>query len=306
MCDALLPELPQTMNSPMQKGRLGRGLASLIGETALAQPRLPHEGEQRVVPIEQLRGGQFNPRKDFKEAELMELAGSIRQHGLVQPIIVRADPAGGYEIVAGERRWRASQRAGLHQVPVIVRELADRDVIEMAIIENVQREDLNAIEEASGYNELIQRFNYTQEQLAEQIGKSRSHLANTMRLLKLPAPVQALVSEGKITAGHARALVGRADAEALALRIIEQDLNVRDVEALMQQIDKGGVVPPPSRVREKDADTRAFEQALGESLGLKVEIKRGSGESGTLMIKYGNFDQLDYIRGRLLGRNAQD
>ena len=293
------------MNSPLQKGRLGRGLASLIGETAIANPRLPQEGEQRVVPIDQLRGGKFNPRKEFKEAELLELAASIQQHGLVQPIIVRADViAGGYEIVAGERRWRASQRAGLHQVPVIVRDLEDRDVIEMAIIENVQREDLNAIEEASGYNELIQRFNYTQEQLAEQIGKSRSHLANTIRLLRLPETVQAMVAEGRLTAGHARALVGRVDAEVLALRIIEQDLNVRDVEALMQQIDRGVVGQPPSRLREKDADTKAFEQAMGESLGLKVEIKRGSGESGTLMIKYGNFDQLEYLRERLLGQGT--
>jgi ParB family transcriptional regulator, chromosome partitioning protein len=289
------------MNLPLQKGRLGRGLASLIGDTALANPRLPQEGEQRIVPIDQVHGSRFNPRKDFRETELLELAGSIQQHGLVQPIVVRPDPAGGYEIVAGERRWRASQLAGLHQVPVIVRELADRDVIEMAIIENVQREDLNAIEEASGYNELIQRFNYTQEQLAEQIGKSRSHLANMMRLLKLPDNVQALVAEGKLTAGHARALVGRADAEQLALRIIEQDLNVRDVEALTQQIDKGGPAVPPSRNRGKDADTKAFEQAVGELLGLKVEIKRGSGESGTLLIKYGNFDQLDYIRARLEG-----
>jgi ParB family transcriptional regulator, chromosome partitioning protein len=289
------------MNLPLQKGRLGRGLASLIGDTALANPRLPQEGEQRIVPIDQVHGSRFNPRKDFRETELLELAGSIQQHGLVQPIVVRADPAGGYEIVAGERRWRASQLAGLHQVPVIVRELEDRDVIEMAIIENVQREDLNAIEEASGYNELIQRFQYTQEQLAEQIGKSRSHLANMMRLLKLPDNVQALVAEGKLTAGHARALVGRADAESLAFKIIEQDLNVRDVEALTQQIDKGGPAVPPSRNRAKDADTKAFEQAVGELLGLKVEIKRGSGESGTLLIKYGNFDQLDYLRARLEG-----
>ena len=267
----------------------------------MANPRLPQEGEQRVVAVDQLRGGKFNPRKDFKEAELQELAMSIQQHGLVQPIIVRADPAGGFEIVAGERRWRASQKAGLHQVPVIVRELEDRDVIEMAIIENVQREDLNAIEEANGYNELIQRFNYTQEQLAEQIGKSRSHLANTMRLLKLPEAVQSMVSDGRLSAGHARALIGRADAEALALRIIEHEMNVRDVEALVQQIDKGVIPVPPSRVREKDADTRAFEQAMGESLGLKVEIKRGSGESGVLMIKYGNFDQLDYLRSRMMG-----
>jgi ParB family chromosome partitioning protein len=227
------------------------------------------------------------------------LADSIAQKGLVQPILVRADAAGGYEIVAGERRWRASQKAGLHQVPVIVRELNDQEVLELAIIENVQRADLNAIEEAAGYNELIQRFQYTQEQLSEVIGKSRSHLANMLRLLKLPDSVQGLVLEGKLTAGHARALVGREDADALAQRIIEQDLSVRDIEALVQQIDKGGPKPPVSRVREKDADTKAFEKELGDLLGLKVEIKRGSGESGLLVIKYGNFDQLDYIRARL-------
>lgn len=289
------------MNMPLSRNRLGRGLASLIGEPAMANPRLPSEGEQRVVPVDQLHASRTNPRKHFDEGELQELADSIAQKGLVQPILVRADAAGGYEIVAGERRWRASQKAGLHQVPVIVRELNDQEVMELAIIENVQRADLNAIEEAAGYNELIQRFQYTQEQLSEVIGKSRSHLANMLRLLKLPDSVQGLVLEGKLTAGHARALVGREDAETLAQRVIEQDLSVRDIESLVQQIDKGGPKPPVSRVREKDADTKAFEKELGDLLGLKVEIKRGSGESGLLVIKYGNFDQLDYIRARLGG-----
>lgn len=287
------------MNMPLSRNRLGRGLASLIGEPAMASPRLPSEGEQRVVQLDQLHASRSNPRKSFDEAELQELADSIQQKGLVQPILVRADAAGGFEIVAGERRWRASQRAGLHQVPVIVRDLTDQEVLEFAIIENVQRSDLNAIEEAAGYNELIQRFQYTQEQLSEVIGKSRSHLANMLRLLKLPDEVQALVLEGKLTPGHARALVGREDALVLAQRVIEQDLSVRDIEALVQQIDKGGPKAPVSRVREKDADTKAFEKELGDSLGLKVEIKRGSGESGLLVIKYGNFDQLDYIRARL-------
>lgn len=292
------------MVAPLQKSRLGRGLASLIGEPAAQQPRLPPEGEQRVVAIDQVHGGRLNPRRDFREEDLVELAESIRQKGLVQPIIVRPDAEiGGYEIVAGERRWRASQRAGLHTIPVIVRELNDQEVLELAIIENVQRADLNAIEEAEGYRQLIERFSYTQESLAEVIGKSRSHLANTLRLLKLPMSVQVLVQEGKLTAGHARALVGREDADVLAQRIIENDLNVREVEALVQRpIGEEG--PSAKRTRDKDADTKAFEKDLSDNLGLKVEIKRGSGESGTLIIKYGNYDQLDYIRMRLAGSQS--
>ena len=286
---------------PIQQSRLGRGLASLIGEPVLAQPRLPAEGQQRIVPVDQVHGSKSNPRRTFREDDLAELAESIRQKGLVQPILVRIDPAGGYEIVAGERRWRASQRAGLHQIPVIVRDLTDQETLELAIIENVQRADLNAIEEAGGYQDLITRFNYTQEKLSEVIGKSRSHLANTLRLLKLPDAVRVHVQEGRLSAGHARALVGRNDAEALAQRIIEQDLNVREVEALVQLADKGGPKPPVSRLREKDTDTKAFEKALSDTLGLKAEIKRGSGESGLLIIKYGNYDQLDYIRQRLVG-----
>jgi ParB family chromosome partitioning protein len=289
------------MSTPIQKSRLGRGLASLIGDSSALQPRLPPEGEQRVVAIDMIRGGRLNPRKDFREDDLTELAESIRQKGLVQPIVVRPDPAGGYEIVAGERRWRASQRAGLHTVPVIIRELNDQEVLELAIIENVQRADLNPIEEAGGYHELMERFSYTQEALAEVIGKSRSHVANTLRLLKLPEAVRRLVQDGKLTAGHARALIGREDAQALAERIVEQGLNVREVEAMVQALD---APREPRRRREKDADTRAFEKELADALGLKVEIKRTSGESGTLQIKYGNFDQLEYIRQRLAGTSS--
>ncbi len=292
------------MNAPLQKSRLGRGLASLIGDAPVTQPRIPPEGEQRMVPIELIRAGKLNPRKSFKEDELAELADSIREKGLVQPILVRPEPgsSGSYEIVAGERRWRASQRAGLHAVPVIVRDLADQEVLELAIIENVQRADLNAIEEAAGYQELIERYAYTQERLAEVIGKSRSHLANTLRLLKLPMKVQSMVEDGKLTAGHARALVGRDDAEAMAQQIVESQLNVRDVEALVQAGTES--VQTTRRVRDKDADTKAFEKELADILGLKVEIRRGSGESGVLQIKYGNFDQLDYIRVRLMGGPA--
>jgi ParB family chromosome partitioning protein len=225
--------------APMQKSRLGRGLASLIGEPQSAQPRMPPEGHQRLVALDQIKSSAFNPRKDFDESELADLAESIRQKGLVQPIVVRPHPetATGYEIVAGERRWRAAQRAGLHMVPVIIRELTDQEMLELAIIENVQRADLNAIEEAGGYRELIDRFNYTQDQLAEVIGKSRSHLANTLRLLKLPEDVQSMVSRGELTAGHARALVGREDALKLARTIVERNLNVREVEALVQDAD---------------------------------------------------------------------
>ncbi len=294
------------MNVPLQKSRLGRGLASLIGDTPSAAPRGSADGEHRVVGTDQLRGGRFNPRKDFRDEELAELADSIRSKGLVQPIIVRQDPddAAQFEIVAGERRWRAAQRAGLHVVPVIVRELSDKEVLELAIIENVQRADLNAIEEASGYRDLIERFGYSQEQVSEIIGKSRSHVTNTLRLLKLPAAVQNLVQSGSLTAGHARALVGREDAEALAQRIIDESLNVREVEALVQAGPIGEPGSVPRKVRDKDPDTRAFEKELTDALGLKVEIKRGSGESGNLTIRFGNFDQLDYIRMRLTGMGS--
>jgi ParB family chromosome partitioning protein len=320
------------MNLPLQRSRLGRGLASLIGEAPvpMAVPsaanaggaegaqanvppamvgRLPAYGEQRLVSVDQVRAGALNPRRDFRPDELQELAESIRAKGMVQPIIVRPDPAPStgslYEIVAGERRWRAAMLAGLHDIPVIVRDLDDRDVLEIAIIENVQRADLNAIEEATGYRELIERYDYSQEQLSEIIGKSRSHVANTLRLLKLPDSIRAMVETGQLTAGHARALVGRDDAEELARRIVAEDMNVREVEALVQNGPHGGPIGEPGptgrKVREKDPDTKAFEKDLADQLGLKVEIKKGSGESGQLVIRYGNFDQLDYIRARIVG-----
>jgi ParB family transcriptional regulator, chromosome partitioning protein len=289
------------MNSVVPKSRLGRGLASLIGEPAPLGHRLPPEGEQRMVSIAEVKSSPLNPRKDFREDELAELAESIRTKGLVQPIVVRPNGmSGGYEIVAGERRWRAAQKAGMHTIPVIIRELSDREVLELAIIENVQRQDLNAIEEASGSRELVERFDYSQEQLSEIIGKSRSHVANTLRLLKLPTGVQSLVQQGQLTAGHARALIGRADAETLAKKIIDDSLNVRDVEALVQTFGEEGPTGN-RRARDKDADTKAFEKELTDLLGLKVEVRRGSGETGTLTIRYGNFDQLDYIRQRLGG-----
>lgn len=285
-----------------QNGRLGRGLASLIGEPANTAETLPPEGEQRVVPIDQVRPSPLNPRRTFPEPELEELAASLKEKGLVQPLIVRPSEAQGegYEIVAGERRWRASQRANLHTIPVIVRELTDREVLELAIIENVQRADLNVVEEANGYAELMERYNYTQEDLSQVIGKSRSHLANTIRLLKLPEKVLDYVRTGRISAGHARPLIGRPDAEKLADTIVSKELSVRDVENLMQA-KAGRTGSTRQTKKEKDADTRAAEKELAEALGLKVDIKAGSGETGVLSIQYGNFDQLEYIRNRLLG-----
>ena len=288
------------MNVPWQKNRLGRGLAAIINEPAKNTAALPPEGTQRMVPIADLKRSAFNPRKEFRDEELNELAESIRTKGVVQPIIARPI-AGGFEIVAGERRWRAAQKAGLHTVPVIARELSDKEVLELAIIENVQRADLNAIEEATGYRELIDRFGYSQEQLSEIIGKSRSHVANTLRLLKLPAGVQTMVQAGELTAGHARALINRDDAETIARRIVDEDLNVREVEALVQgEIEVGGGSGAARRPKEKDADTRAFEKELSSVLGLRVEVKRGAGDSGHLLIKYANYEQLDYIRVRLV------
>ena len=253
------------MSLPLQKGRLGRGLASLIGEAPRADSALPAHGEQRLLPISELHPSGLNPRKDFDSAELAELAQSIRAKGLVQPIIARPDrQRGGYEIVAGERRWRAAQKAPLHTVPVIVRELSDQDVAEFAVIENVQRKDLNPIEEAAGYSELIERFRYTQEEVAELVGKSRSHLANTLRLLKLPPSVQAMLREGKITPGHARTLVGREDAAQIAERIVDQQLTVRDVETALQNVgatDRGSHAGARDRqvsaARRRDASRRA-------------------------------------------------
>ena len=284
-------------------GRLGRGLASLIGEAANAPVRLPLEGEQRLVPLGQVQASNLNPRRSFPEDELDELAVSIREKGLVQPLIVRPHLGGehSYEIVAGERRWRAAQRAGLHTIPVIVRELTDQEVLELAIIENVQRADLNAIDEARGYSELVTRFGYTQEDLSQVIGKSRSHLANTLRLLKLPVDVQDLVESGILSAGHARALIGRDDASDVARLVVEREMTVRDVEALVQSLDADKEDKPRRKRREKDADTRAFEREMSDTLGLHVEVKPGAGETGLLVIKYGNFDQLDYVRKRLLG-----
>ncbi len=280
-----------------QKKRLGRSLASLIGEGA--DESGAQIDDQRAVPLSALKASRFNPRRDFSDEQLDELATSIRERGLVQPLVVRPVGQGGhYEIVAGERRWRAAQRANLHEVPVVIRALSDQEAIEIAIIENVQREDLNAIEEGEGYHALMQGHGYTQEDLAKVIGKSRSHLANTLRLLKLPKSVQDLVRKGDLSAGHARALIGNPDAAAIAARIVKEGLTVRQVEALAQEES----ATKRKKAAGKDANTRAAESELHDALGLKVEIKPGRGERGELRIRYTNFDQFEDIRTRLMRR----
>jgi ParB family chromosome partitioning protein len=285
------------MAASAQKSRLGRGLASLIGDR-FDEAALGADEDRRTVPLAALKPGRFNPRRSFSEAQLEELAASIRERGLVQPIVVRPSSGDAYEIVAGERRWRAAQLANLHDVPVIVRTLNDQEAVEIAIIENVQREDLNAIEEGEGYRLLIEGHDYTQEDLARIVGKSRSHLANTLRLLKLPEGVQDLVRSGALSAGHVRPLIGRADAAALAERIVSRGLNVRQVEALTQ--DRGPA--KAKRQKSKDSDTRAAEAELRETLGLEVEIRKGKGEKGELRIRYTTLEQLEEIRHRLLRR----
>lgn len=271
---------------------LGRGLSSLIGSAPALDARTAKA--QRTLPVAFLRANRFQPRKTFEDAELEELANSIREKGVLLPILVRpiAGEAGQFEIVAGERRWRAAQLAKLHEVPVVVRELSDAESLELSIIENVQRADLNAIEEAAAYQELIERFGYTQEKLATEVGKSRSHIANILRLLKLPESVKALVRGGKLTAGHARTLVGRPDAEALAQQILEGGLNVRQAEQRTHR-------RKAHRAPEKDPDTRALEHSLGNVLGLKVDIADRGDAGGHLTVSYRTLEQLDDLIRRL-------
>jgi ParB family chromosome partitioning protein len=280
--------------------RLGRGLAALLGDAVEEAPAERPRG-QRKVPIEFLRPNPRNPRSLFREEDLADLANSIREKGIIQPIVVRAIPgvADAYEIIAGERRWRAAQAAGLADVPVVIHEADDKEALELAIIENVQRADLNAIEEAKGYERLGAEFSYSQSEIAKIIGKSRSHVANTLRLLNLPEATRELVKKGAISAGHARALLAVAYPDVVARRIVEEGLTVRDVEALGQaqsaQSDGGkepsaGKAPRP----EKDADTRALEKSLRDALGMTVDIKN-QGERGEIRIRYQSLDQLDAV-----------
>lgn len=299
-----------SMSGPMQRGRLGRGLASLIGDPTGGHPeRLPAEGEQRLVSIEQIRSSSLNPRQTFDDAELDELAASIRERGLVQPIIARPVSGGGFEIVAGERRWRAAQKAQLHEVPVVVRTMGDLDALQLGLIENLQRADLSAIDEARGYRRLMTDFTQTQEDVAKVVGKSRPHVANTLRLLELPAPVQEMVQRGALSAGQARTLVGVPDALALAKRASEEKLSVRELERLRNEAaqpppaagGRGGKVASPAS--PKSADTRALERRIEEALGIKADLRlRGLGEQSVLTLEIRDFDQLDSVVDKLTRR----
>ncbi len=278
------------------KKRLGRGLAALIGDDTSEDAVVQDIRTLRHMPIELMRASPNNPRKYFADADLEDLAKSIRDKGLLQPIVVRPLTGGEYEIVAGERRWRAAQRAGIHDVPVLIRELNDGEALEIALIENIQRSDLNPLEEARAYGMLLEQFNYTQLQLADSVGKSRSHIANTLRLLNLPESVRSQIEQGNLTAGHARALVATDSPAELADQIIKLGLSVRQAEGLARDAIPGR--RPKPRI-EKDADTKALEKTLTETLGFKVEIVHKGEAGGTMVISYKTLDQLEDICQRL-------
>jgi len=290
-----------------QKRAMRRGLSALMADVGVSPSDMGGRGSaERTVPIEQLHPNPDQPRRTFNEQELSDLAASIAQKGILQPLIVRRDPKqeNGYQIVAGERRWRAAQRAGLHEAPVVVRDLNDTEVLEIGIIENIQRADLNAIEEAQGFRQLMDRFGHTQDQLSTVLGKSRSHIANLMRLLKLPDAVQEYVRVGTLSAGHARALINAPDAERLARDIISKGLSVRETERLVKGATEGSDKPKASAKAkvEKDADTRSLEGDLSAALSMAVSIDHKPGsEAGSLTISYKDLDQLDRLCGLLSG-----
>ncbi|MBU1305164.1 MAG: ParB/RepB/Spo0J family partition protein, partial [Alphaproteobacteria bacterium] len=267
--------------------RLGRGLAALIGDMATVEgARVTESGGVKRLPVDFIIANRANPRRTFDNDQLEELTNSIREKGVMQPLLVRpsTDP-NIFELIAGERRWRAAQRAGLHDVPVIVRDVDDKEALELAIIENVQRADLNPLEEAMGYGQLIEQFDYTQQDLAQVIGKSRSHVANTLRLLRLPEDVREMVSSGSLTAGHARTLITAEDPATLARQIVSGGLSVREAEALSQQRDIAGTKKPSASAQERDADTVALERRLSDALGLSVSLAH-SERGGKLEIRY--------------------
>lgn len=287
----------------LAKRGLGRGLSALMADVDLSSPPANSASAQprdrTMVPIEQLTANPDQPRRSFSPEALQELADSLKSRGVLQPLIVRPHPqdSGIYQIVAGERRWRAAQMAQLHELPVIIRELDDTEVLEVAIIENIQRADLNAIEEAASFRQLMDRFGHTQEKLAEALNKSRSHIANLLRLLNLPDTVQDLVKEGRLSAGHARALITSPDAALLARKVVEKGLSVRETEDLVRK----KVEPTTERSKaarqrpEKDADTRALEADLSAHLRMKVSIAHAGMDGGQLTITYRDLDQLDQV-----------
>ncbi len=289
------------MSAKEQPKRLGRGLAALLGDAAVpanvAAPGVQH------LPVEVLEPGPFQPRQEMKDEALQELADSIAQRGILQPLLVRPDPKkpGHYQIIAGERRWRASQRAKLHEVPVLVKPLSDADAMAAGLVENLQREDLNAVEEAEGYRRLVSEFSLSQDKLGEAVGKSRSHIGNIMRILELPSVALALVREGKLTAGHAKALLGHPDPVKAAYEVLKKGLNVRQTEALVQAVNRMTKTGKAEKSKAGgDSDIAALAGSLTERLGLRVDIKY-NGKGGQLVLNYANLDQLDSLLALLNG-----
>jgi len=283
---------------------LGRGLSALFGDDDAVAPPPQQAGGPRSLPVEKLHPGRFQPRRHFDEAALDALAQSIAAQGVLQPLLVRKDPSrdGEFEILAGERRWRAAQKARLHEVPVVVRDVSDRDALEFALVENVQREDLGALEEAEGYQRLVAEFSYTQEALAQRVGKSRSHVANMLRLLTLPDDVKQLVEARSLSAGHARALLAAADPIALAHEAVRSGMSVRQLEAAAQRARvETGEAKPAAKLRHSDPNVAMFEKELAIILGMKVRVRSAAegGTEGELAIEYRSLEQLEDLAGRL-------
>lgn len=292
-------------DNKLVKRGLGRGLSALMADVDLATPAPTATRDHTMVAIEQLIANPDQPRRSFEPDALRELADSLKARGVLQPLIVRPHPtdAGLYQIVAGERRWRAAQIAQLHELPVIIRELDDTEVLEVAIIENIQRADLNAIEEAASFRQLMDRFGHTQEKLAEALNKSRSHIANLLRLLNLPDQVQDFVKEGRLSAGHARALITAPNAAQLARKVMEKGMSVRETEEMVrkQANPSSGARKPSSARSEKDADTRALEADLSAHLHMKVSIDHVGVDGGRLTVTYRDLEQLDKLCSILSG-----
>jgi ParB family transcriptional regulator, chromosome partitioning protein len=296
--------------STQKRKALGRGLAALIpGAPPLTEPSPMMTSSARAteglraIPIEEIHPSVDQPRKTFDDARLGELAESIRAQGIIQPLVVRQRAGGGYELIAGERRWRAAQRAGLHELPAVVREVAPTRAFEMAMVENLQREDLNPIEEATGYQRLIEDFGYTQEALAARVGKDRSTVANALRLLRLPDSVLSLLTAGRLSMGHARALLGLEQAEAmerLARRIVAREMSVRQVEALVRREREGGDTPPPALATRLSPAARDLGERLSRALGTRVQVVEAAPGKGHLAVHYHSLDQLDALLSRLL------
>ncbi|MCK6449954.1 MAG: ParB/RepB/Spo0J family partition protein [Alphaproteobacteria bacterium] len=299
MTQAANPARPnQPDDGHRRRAHLGRGLMALLGDDNTEAPQTERVAASRTLPVDLLKPGRYQPRMRFDDEQFKSLIDSVREKGILQPILVRRDPDAPqmYEIIAGERRWRAAQQAQLHEVPVVIRELADRDALELALVENIQRQDLTAIEEAEGYRRLMEEFGHTQEGLAQAVGKSRSHIANLLRLLSLPQPVRDMVQSAVLSAGHARALINASDPIGLAEQVVKKGLNVRQTEHLAQQArpSRPGRAAPAA----KDADTVALERDLGALLGLKVSISFGR-RGGELVIHYKTLEQLDDIVQRI-------